>query len=876
MPHTLHVVSHTHWDREWYLTYQQFRMRLVDLIDRLLALLDRDPDFHYFNLDAQTIVLEDYLAVKPHNRERLEHYIREGRITLGPWYQLNDEFLTSGEATVRSLLVGTRIAQQFGACMKLGYLPDQFGNLSQMPQIFRGFGIDNAILGRGYQLVEDRKMEFLWESPDGSQVTASLMAFWYNNAQRFPADPQAALKYTEAIRDRMAPRSAVSHLLLMNGVDHLEAQYDLSPILTAISAQLPDDTRIIHSTLPDYINSVKDEIAAQNLLLDKVVGELREDRGGSCLAGTLSTRMYLKQANHHAQVTLEKYAEPFSSFALLSGTEYPYDFLHYAWKLLMQNHPHDSICGCSVDQVHREMMPRFQQVEQIGEEIIARSLRTIAERVQIPVHNVYPIGAVGLVMFNSLNWERTDPVIAKLQFPLGEPTRGNPPRDDSRQVQGFMLTDETGKEIPFAVTNVEVKMKAVLSPVELPLDQWVQEYTIEFIAHDVPACGYKAYAIDPRRAMPEYDSMEPPSTSYLEEPYFTLNDVGDVGDEYLYRKPLRDRSYIKELGYGDVFEANAVRHSYGDTSDWLLPVSATLDVQARKQQLTNCPIQWQYTRWKDVPRKEFRIAINNQARDHRIRLTLWSYNVENIAPYAISEGQFDVITRSLDKSAMLEEASNFYPQQFWTALTGQHFTEKKQYTFALANKGLTEVETSDGKEGHIEVTLLRCVGYLSRRGDGPQFETPEAQCLGEHTFELAVFEHEGDWKQAKVWKQAHQFNVPLRAVQTTVSANDQRDLPPSQSFVTVEPDSLVVTALKRAEDDPNTLIVRFFNITDDPVTNARVAVPGATAAKIVNLNEEPEKELTLDAEDSIQLEMVRPKQIVTLSFTLGQVGGSND
>lgn len=188
MSYTLHVVSHTHWDREWYFPFQRFRLRLVDLIDHLLDILDTDPDFVHFNLDAQTIVLEDYLELRPSNRARLERYIREGKIAIGPWYQLNDEFLVSGESTVRSLLEGHRIAEQFGAVQKIGYLPDQFGNISQMPQIFRGFGIDNAIMGRGYQLTDGRKMEFDWVAPDGSAVLSSLMAFWYNNAQTFPSD----------------------------------------------------------------------------------------------------------------------------------------------------------------------------------------------------------------------------------------------------------------------------------------------------------------------------------------------------------------------------------------------------------------------------------------------------------------------------------------------------------------------------------------------------------------------------------------------------------------------------------------------------------------------------------------------------------------
>ncbi|MGQ9698423.1 MAG: hypothetical protein ACUVRO_10565, partial [Armatimonadota bacterium] len=140
-PVTLHIISHTHWDREWFLTHEQFRIRLVDLIDHLLALLAADPNFCCFHLDAQTIVLEDYLQIRPHMRAELERFIRDGRLLVGPWYQLNDEYLTSGESTIRNLLIGHRIAKSFGSVMKVGSLPDQFANMSPLPQRVRGFGL---------------------------------------------------------------------------------------------------------------------------------------------------------------------------------------------------------------------------------------------------------------------------------------------------------------------------------------------------------------------------------------------------------------------------------------------------------------------------------------------------------------------------------------------------------------------------------------------------------------------------------------------------------------------------------------------------------------------------------------------------------------
>jgi alpha-mannosidase len=864
MPHTLHVISHTHWDREWYLTFQQFRLRLVDLIDHVLKIVDQDPSFRHFNLDAQTIVLEDYLQIRPQARPRLENYIRAGRITVGPWYQLNDQFLTSGEATVRSLLVGHRIAASFGGCLKIGYLPDQFGNLSQMPQILRGFGIDNAIVGRGYQLVGDRKMEFWWEGPDGSRVLGSLLAFWYNNAQRFPSDPAEALKYTERLRDTMAPRSFVEHLLLMNGVDHLEAQPDVGRIIEAVNGELERQgrgDRLVHSTLTQYVDALRAEVAAENPPLEVKVGELREDRGGACLAGTLSSRMYLKQANHHAQIALEQYAERLSSCARINGTPYPYDELLYTWKLLMQNHPHDSICGCSIDPVHREMLPRFEQVEQVAQELTDRALTTLTGR--DPTRGA-TAEATELVVFNTLNWTRTDPVVTTLEFPLGEPRRGNPPRDDSRMLNGFRLTDPHGKEVPFAVTHMGAAIRAVLNPHELNLDQWVQQVTIEFIAEDVPACGYKTYTIVPQGAMPQYRAAF--ETSWPDS-RIAFSDGGEVGDEYLHRAPMSDREYHLSLHGAYAVEANAARYSRIYQRDWELPVSVTSDRQARSPDQVSCRLLVKVVQWIGLPRVEYGASFHNLARDHRLRAVFHDMNYHEVQPSGLSEGQFDVVERPIEHSLLEEGALPFHPQQFWTAISGtltgdeaEDSPEIYHYTYTILNRGLPEYEIYPAVYGgaQIALTLLRCVGQLSGRGDGPGIATPDAQCPGEHTFHFATLQTDGDWKKGQVWMQAHQFNVPLVTAQCPLQA--QR--PAARSFVSVEPTELVVTAIKRAEDR-DTLILRFFNITDEPVAAGRVAMPGARRHRLVNLNEEPQEGWREG--ESLALE-VGAKRIVTVEF----------
>ena len=183
------IISHTHWDREWYLPFEAFRVRLVELMDNLLDILERDKSYR-FHLDAQTIVLEDYLEIRRDRRPDIQRFVKEGRLLIGPWYVQNDFHLTDGEATVRNLIIGRSIASSFGACMETGYAADQFGLISQLPQILNGFGIDTCVFGRGYTRGE---RQFYWESEDGSRVLCEHMANWYNNLQRLPADPTAAL-----------------------------------------------------------------------------------------------------------------------------------------------------------------------------------------------------------------------------------------------------------------------------------------------------------------------------------------------------------------------------------------------------------------------------------------------------------------------------------------------------------------------------------------------------------------------------------------------------------------------------------------------------------------------------------------------------------
>ncbi|GIQ61492.1 hypothetical protein PACILC2_00600 [Paenibacillus cisolokensis] len=302
---TIHVVSHTHWDREWYMPFEAHHVRLLKTMDTLLDLFEQDPEYRSFYLDGQTIVLEDYLQVYPEKRDKLIELAKEGKISAGPWYVLQDEFLTSGEANIRNLQVGHRDARPFGAVSKIGYFPDSFGNMGQAPQLLRQAGIDTAIFGRGVKAtgfdnkVEDAAAqespfsELRWVSPDGSEVLGILFANWYSNGNEIPVDKEAAKTFWDRAIAAAERYASTSHLLMMNGCDHQPPQTDLSAALRT-ARELYPDYEFIHSNFDDYIKAVKAELPQQ---LSVIKGELRgqHTNGWYTLVNTASARVYIKQ-----------------------------------------------------------------------------------------------------------------------------------------------------------------------------------------------------------------------------------------------------------------------------------------------------------------------------------------------------------------------------------------------------------------------------------------------------------------------------------------------------------------------------------------------------------------------------------------------------
>jgi Glycosyl hydrolases family 38 N-terminal domain/Alpha mannosidase middle domain/Glycosyl hydrolases family 38 C-terminal beta sandwich domain len=350
------VVPHTHWDREWYLPFEQFRLRLGTVVDGVLDTLERDESFTSFTLDGQAILLEDYLEVRPDHEGRLRALLRAGRLEVGPSYVLPDEILVGGEALVRNLLLGRRVCRRFGIEPSgAGYLPDSFGHPAQLPQILAGFGIRTFLFSRGLgDEIEEVGVLFRWRAGP-AEVVACQMLPHYDNFARLTSHDDAEQR-VRAIVGSFG--EAVLHaggdaIVLANGSDHLPIEPELPELLAALQRTLGAEFRI----------GRYDEYAPGAEGLPVHEGELVGSRLQNVLRGVNSARIYLKQANERAERRVLSVETAASLRTLRGDAPYPADDLRLAWRDLLRNHPHDSICGCSCDEVHRDMLVRYEQLD---------------------------------------------------------------------------------------------------------------------------------------------------------------------------------------------------------------------------------------------------------------------------------------------------------------------------------------------------------------------------------------------------------------------------------------------------------------------------------------------------------------------------------
>ncbi len=888
------IVPHTHWDREWYASFQTFRVRLVTLLDELLDLLDRDESYERFLLDGQTVVVDDYLEIRPDAERRLAALADAGRLQIGPWMVLMDEFMVSGETMVRDLQLGMARAAQLGAVMEVGYLPDMFGHVAQMPQLLRLAGLEHAVVWRGVPAAIDRTA-FWWEAPDGSRVRAEYLYGSYSNGRDLPKEATALVARARGYEAELGPaRLDGGGMLLMNGTDHQLPQPWLGQVVADANAA-QDEYRFRITSLPEYLaeQPTPDDLATWT-------GELRSGARANVLMGVASNRVDVHQVCAAAERALERRAEPASAL-LLPPERYPDRLLDVGWRALVLNSAHDSSCACSADEVVDAVVVRYQEARQIGDALTRDALRDLATRIDTPPGST--------LVWNPTAVDRTG--LVRLTVPGEGPVHLV---DDEGAACPTQLLGVVGGD-GFSATVVGTKVRWVLEMIrgpefagarigrvtrrELAPDDW--EYTLDAVRSgeqpidldglrdELLALGEQGATLRFRQTLPPARDVlvatpsvpgfgwrtltavdgDGPSSRLVAGPGIVENehlrvevdpgdgtltlttidgvvvqganrlvDGGDGGDTYNYSPPAVDTVVDRpESVHVETTESGPVRARIVVTSVYDLPRSAIGDERScdrRSDETERVHVVTTVELRADEPFVRLHVDLDNRCRDHRLRA---HFPLPQPVDGSDAECAFAVVHRGLTAEGGPNEHGlpTFVSRRFVDCSDGEA-------GLAVLHDGLLEYEVVDDGRGpgrEVALTLLRATGYLSRselslrpNPAGPLDPLDGPQLQGRVAVDYALLPHRGSWREAGLHRAADAFLVPLERVR---AGGAQRSAPPSGRALRVE--GAEVSAVRR---DGGRLVVRVFNASPEP-SEVSVALDDdlAAAGDVVDLRGRP-------------------------------------
>ena len=855
---TVLIMSSTHWDREWYEPFQGFRYRLVRVTEDAMDKLEQHPEFGTFTFDGQTIVLEDFLEAAPDQRERLVKFMKEGRIKVGPWYVMPDAYLPSGESHIRNLQIGTAIAKSYGVePMRYGYVCDIFGHTAQMPQIFQGFDCEGALLGRG--ITEDQApMHFVWEAPDGSQVVTFKTPDWLGYGEFWVRihcfdrwrEPPTEEEWDENLKkfvEGERKRTHIPVLMFVDGQDHKELHartiWDtkrrlerLYPECEVVIAS-PDELLPLIAQYRDKMPVVKGELYSPN-----------PKRGdfSRILANVLSSRYDLKQRNDEGQVKMEKWSGPITAVSRLTGKKpLRKNFYELAYRYLIQNQPHDSICGCSPDHTHRDMHYRYDQVDRICHNIQEYGMENISRfSGTLGGEHMY------LTVMNSLPFARTETVEVDLYFDRRWKQKWAEPFG-YESINAFRLIDKDGNEVPYQVIGVN-RGKSVIRCGE---QECYDRHRIVFEAH-LPAGGVAEYRVVPYEgyvrpvgslrtgfysAENEFVALEiHPTDGTLSitdkrtgERYdrqLSFADDGELGDGYMHARPAADRVCLSAQVKSVSLTCDAAaKCTYTIVSEMWVPADMqktherNVDLR-RNTEMKALTITANVSLTKSSPMVEVEMTVDNTARDHRLRLMIPT-GVD--APTYRASQAFYVAERKvavdLDTYAYEEKEKHEKP------MSG--FAYKRMGNRGLcfvSGGGLHEVGAFEGAEGLLAVTLLRCFGSAVNG-----YVAEDGQMQGEWRFRFGLLPLTEQDKEADIQRKADAFTAGVRYRDDRTW---QDPAPQHRSFYRLDGENTVFSTMKVAEDGEG-LVLRIVNLSDTPEV-ATVTFDRAPAeAAAVNLEE---------------------------------------
>lgn len=847
MKRKVHVVPHSHWDREWYFTTSRSKVYLMKDLKDVLDTLESNPDFKYFMVDAQGSLLDDYIKWMPQDKDRITKLVKEKKLVIGPWYTQTDQLVISGESIVRNMYYGMKRCETFGGYMNVGYVPDSFGQSGNMPQIYKEFGIDDTLFWRGVSDDMVNHTDYNWRGDDGSVVFTTQIPFGYYIGGNIPEDPKQSEEFWQKeCFEKAGGRSATKHIYFPNGFDQAPIRTNLPEIIKGRNEKDPENEYVI-SCIEDYIKDVKSE----NPELEEVSGELVIAKHMRIHKSIFSSRSDLKVMNTQIQNYVTNVMEPLLTLSYNLGNDYPHEAVGEIWKLLFENAAHDSIGSCISDTANEDVYVRYKQARDIAVNLVELHSRLIATSVKNDAEMTF-------TLINTLPQKRNDTVVVKTYIPGGN----------------FAILDEKGNKVDYTVIESRDLTDYVLSQT-IKLDpsrkfyvpSKVLEATIAIKTSDVPAFGYVQYTLDTKGNSAK--NLEKKNT--LENEFYAINveedgsltitdkennvtyknqgvlvENGDDGDSFNYSPPRKDLEVFSnksecsvEVSGSDIYDQAVIKFN--------MVVPKDLEERAEGKVSVNLPITMTVALRKDSKVIDFNVHVDNKGLSHRLCVL---FDSQIVSSFNYADEQFGSIKRP-----------NYYEKEMKLYMaSAENKTEKKTGVQELANWANDQstwqeppisieptqsyVSLTDGKQGiavipqgvreyevlddhMIRLTLFRTYGFMGKenliyrpgRASGERIiETPAAQLLKEMDFAFGFTTYASDINEANVDTLAKTYNTNIEVYTYAEFLNgrlifSQREIEGTKesrySLFETE-NKLVVSAMKKAEDNDG-YIIRLFN-----------------------------------------------------------------
>ncbi|MGE5682833.1 MAG: glycoside hydrolase family 38 C-terminal domain-containing protein, partial [Bacillota bacterium] len=784
-----HVISNTHWDREWRFPFQKNRQMLVEMIDKTLEILESEPDYRAFHLDSQSIVLDDYLEIRPDKKDLIKKLVKEKRLLIGPWYILPDEFHVGGENLIRNLLLGHKTCEEFGGASKIGYSPFSWGQISQLPQIYKEFGVDVIMFYRGVNSLDSKKAEFMWEGADGTKVLTSRFStmprynfyfyiyrpvihnegfsdveykwtkgglpFHFADSQMHdedysiiePVDGYYEDNITSSVKsiiENQVNDFTTPHVIWMEGHDSSGPNIKTAKIIKDIRRLMPE-LNVVHSTLEDYAKGLKESADEKTLRLVK--GERRSAqydlRSGNLYGYITSARTYLKQKNFESEKWLQSYAEVLNSIAGIFGMDINDRYLDVAWNYLIQNSAHDSIGGCSLDEIHDDMMSRYKQVIEISKGVTGRACKYLAKQIDL---SKYAEASMHLVALNTTSYKREEVAESFIDIPE-ELDKGD-----------IEVKSGDGKTVPLQLISRSSQEPVLEQMIDRPMYFKMKRYHAYLHLDGIPSFGFNTFHINPVAKAVKQNTRKIAKLNggfpVLENDYLKIKinengtlkvqdkinglkfnntgyflDEGEAGHAWVHKKiaPVADtlssKPQVSIIENGELSATCLIRHE--------ILVHKDLEEREKKNgKKIKIPIELYVTLKKATKYIGFDIKLNNLAESHRMRFMIPTGIKANSS---FAEGQFDVVERSIeriDSTGWVEQPMYDYPMYHFVDVS-----DKLNAGAAVFVQGLTEYEVLEDKVRTLAITLFRGFKYIIAPSSVQDYSHKKgSQVLGEHSY----------------------------------------------------------------------------------------------------------------------------------------------